>query len=241
MHGCRINHPEEVSPDVSRAPSVWPAGWSVEIDQDGGATLQIQALPILSELLKELASAAADAQEFEFILQRILDPGAQPDTTERLKARREISKSQWYDTIYERFGDEFSVDTLSTIFQVVVIPDLPNSAIANEIADWARYMPPAVIGGLLAAAKISGDAPSRLMMDILKPALADRWATERRIGKTRDSVARREGVTQALQVAPEDAESNDTCQSTAAMDASADVGGEIAARAGRLSGRGRDG
>jgi nucleotide-binding universal stress UspA family protein/uncharacterized protein YjbI with pentapeptide repeats len=181
MRGCRINHPEAVNPDVSKRPSVWPPGWSAEIDLAGGATLQNQALPALAELLERLV-LAADAQEFELILQGIQNPEVQPDAIERSKARREVFKSRWYDTIYRKFGDRLSPDVLSAIFQVVIIPDLSNSAIASEVAEWARYVPPAVIAGLLAAAKVSGVPSYRMMMDILEPALVNRWAAERDVG-----------------------------------------------------------
>ena len=177
MHGCQVYRPEAVNPDVSKAPSTWPPGWDIGVGQDNIATLQDRTLPTVSELLKKLA-AAAGSQEFEFIMQDILSPETRSDTADRIKARSEISKSQWYDTIYLRFGDTFSTDTLSMIFQVILIPDLGDSAVAKEIADWAGHAPPAVIGGLLAAARTYGDVTWQLMMDILGPALSRRWAAD---------------------------------------------------------------
>jgi hypothetical protein len=131
----------------------------------------------VSDLLKQLP-AAGDTREFESILQVILNPGNQPDPNDRVKARREVSKGDWYDKICEQFGHVLEVDMLSAIFQIIVIPDLDNPEVVKKITEWTGHAQPAVIGGLLAAAKQSGDDAWQLMMQILQPKLAHRWTID---------------------------------------------------------------
>jgi hypothetical protein len=131
----------------------------------------------VSDLLKILP-AAEDIHEFEAILEDVLNPVIQPDFSGRVKARREVSKDGWYENICERFGDILDVTALSGIFEIIVIPDLDSMEVARKIADWADYAQPAVIGGLLAAARQSGDDAWQLIMQILQPKLAYRWTVE---------------------------------------------------------------
>ena len=128
----------------------------------------------VSDLLKQLP-AAGDAQEFDFILQGILGPDIQPDTADRVKARREISKGEWYKTIREKFGKLLGVNELARIFQVIVIPDLEDSTVAKKIGDWAEHAQPVIIASLLTASRIAGDDTWHRMMQILQPNLAYRW------------------------------------------------------------------
>jgi hypothetical protein len=132
----------------------------------------------VSDLLKRLP-AVGDAQEFDYILGDILNRESQPHPNDRVKARREVSKDEWYDSICAQFGrDVLDVDTLAGIFQIIVIPDLDNLDVVNKIAEWTERAQPAVIGGLLEAAKYSGDDAWQLMMQILQPKLAYRWAID---------------------------------------------------------------
>ena len=64
------------------------------------------------------------------------------------------------------------------IIQIIIIPDLDNQEVATRIADWASHAQPALICGLLAAAKQRGDDSWQSMMQILQPKLAHRWAAE---------------------------------------------------------------
>jgi hypothetical protein len=171
----RREHPQTPRPRLQRDPAL------AATSRAAAPTLQGQTPSTVIELLKKLA-AAADAQEFEFILRDILSPETRPDAADRVKARREVSKNQWYDTICEKFGDALSVDTLSAIFQMIVIPDLDEPGVARKIAEWTGRAHPAVIGGLLAAARSTGDVPWRLMMQILQPTLAHRWTTDNYVG-----------------------------------------------------------
>ena len=128
----------------------------------------------ISELLKQLP-AAADVEEFDFILRGILSPDSQPDTADRVKARREVSKGEWYKNICEKFGKVLWVNELAMIFQIIVIPDLADATVAKKIADWAEHAQPVIIASLLTASMISGDDTWHSMMQILQPKLAYRW------------------------------------------------------------------
>ncbi len=134
----------------------------------------------ISNLLKQLPTAS-DAREFEAILRDILYSNVQPDTAERVKARREVSKDDWYEKIREQFSDQFNFATLSDIFQVIIIPDLDNEDVTKKIAEWAEYAKTGIIAGLLTAAKQSGDDTWHSMMQILQPKLAYRWMTAQRM------------------------------------------------------------
>ena len=128
----------------------------------------------ISELLKQLPSAA-DVEEFNFILRGILSPDSQPDTADRVKARREVSKGEWYKNICEKFGKVLWVNELAMIFQIIVIPDLADPTVAKKVADWAEHAQPVIIASLLTASKISGDDTWHSMMQILQPKLAYQW------------------------------------------------------------------
>jgi hypothetical protein len=131
----------------------------------------------LSDLLKKLP-AAEDDQEFESILGDIFSRDTEPDPHDRVKARREVSKYEWYDRIRAQFGDILYGERLAAIFRIIVIPDLDQSDVVKKITDWAGRAQPAVIGSLLAAAKHSGDPSWQLMVQILQPKLAHRWTVE---------------------------------------------------------------
>ena len=128
----------------------------------------------ISELLKQLP-AAADVEEFGFILRGILSPDSPPDTADRVKARREVSKGEWYKNIREKFGQLLWVNELAMILQIIVIPDLADPTVAKKIADWAEHAQPVIIASLLTASRISGDGTWHSMMQILQPKLAYRW------------------------------------------------------------------
>lgn len=138
--------------------------------------LQVRGLrpTAISDLLKKLP-AAADDHEFNSLLHGILSPDSQPDTADRVKARREVSKGEWYKNILEKFGKILWVNELAMIFQIIVIPDLEDPTVAKKIADWAEYAQPVIIASLLTASRISGDDSWHSMMHILQPKLAYRW------------------------------------------------------------------
>jgi hypothetical protein len=140
----------------------------------------------VSGLLKKLP-AMKDAQEFLYVLRDILSPDSKPELNDRVTARREMFKKEWYSQIYESFGDLLDSTVLSEIFQIVVIPDLDDSEVARKIADWADYAQPPVIGGLLTAAKDSGNDIWQLMMQILQPKLAQRWTVDNYMAALWDS------------------------------------------------------
>jgi hypothetical protein len=128
----------------------------------------------INDLLKQLP-AAADTQEFKAILQSILRSDSQPDTADRVKARREVSKSGWYENIHERFDKLLWVEELTRIFYIIVIPDLEDPTVAKKIGEWAEHAHPAIIAGLLRAARMFDDDTWHSMMQILQPKLAYRW------------------------------------------------------------------
>ena len=130
--------------------------------------------PATSDLLKQLP-AAADVRQFVFILEDILSPDSQPDNADRVKARREVSKDEWYRNIRTKFGKILWVDGLARIFQIIVLPDLEDPTVAKKIADWAEHAQPVIIASLLTASRISGDDTWLRMMQILQPNLAYRW------------------------------------------------------------------
>lgn len=136
---------------------------------------QVQApRTAISNLLKQLP-AASDAREFEAILRDILYSNVQPDSAERVKARREVSKDGWYEKIREQFSEQFNFATLADIFQIIIIQDLDNEDVTKKIAEWAEYAKPGIIAGLLTAAKKSDDDTWHSMMQILEPKLAYKW------------------------------------------------------------------
>jgi hypothetical protein len=166
-------------PKEGKAPPLAPRSQSPQ--RPMGSYQQFQNPPrqlvAVSNLLKKLPTAP-DAREFESILQDVFGPGAQSDPGDRVKARREVSKHGWYDKIHEQFGDVLHVDTLSNIFQIIIIPDLDNPDVVKKITEWTGHAHPAVIGGLLVAAKQSGDDTWQSMMQILQPRLAYRWTID---------------------------------------------------------------
>jgi len=141
----------------------------------GPATRQSSARrpAAVSDLLKKLP-AARDSQEFQFILRDILNPSALPDSSERVKARREVSKHDWYGKI-EQSGHVLSLPPLAGIIRMIIIPDLGNPDVIKKISDWAGDAPPVVIGALLEAAMQDDMDTGQLMMQVLQPILAYRW------------------------------------------------------------------
>jgi hypothetical protein len=135
----------------------------------------------VSELLRRLPMAV-DVNEFIFILREINNPGIRPDENDRRRARREVSKPEWYGKISPEFGNILDIRALCQIFQVIVIPDLRDQEVVKKIADWAGMAHPAVVGGLLAAARQSGDETWQHMMQILQPRLAHRWTIANDVG-----------------------------------------------------------
>ena len=135
----------------------------------------------VSELLRRLPMAV-DVNEFISILREINNPGIRPDENDRRKARREVSKPEWYGKISPEFGNILDIKALCQIFQAIVIPDLGDQEVVKKIADWAGVAHPAVVGGLLAAARQSGAETWQHMMQILQPRLAHRWTIANDVG-----------------------------------------------------------
>ena len=135
----------------------------------------------VSELLRRLPMAV-DVNEFISILREINNPGIRPDENDRRKARREVSKPEWYGKISPEFGNILDIKALCQIFQVIVIPDLRDQEVVKKIADWAGVAHPVVVGALLAAARQSGAETWQHMMQILQLRLAHRWTIANDVG-----------------------------------------------------------
>jgi len=162
-----------------------------------GSSRQFESV---SKLLEQLELVGNDREQFESILQRIFQTGSQPvDPNDRVKSWKVISHYDWYDNV-SKFR-KFYPDELAGIFGMVVIPELvepyaPDVPYAPvEIARWARNAQPPMISGLLAAAKPSPDT-WQVVLRILEPVLAARWAAE-------NSVADQWDADRALQLAAE--------------------------------------
>jgi len=132
----------------------------------------------VGDLLKMLP-VVEDEQQFNAILLEILSSDV-PSETDRRRARREMSKPEWY-TQMERAGRMLDVNRLSQLFQKIIIPDLGDELVVTMIAQWAEDKKPAVVGGLLLAANQSADDTCQLVMQILQPRLAYRWLAENRM------------------------------------------------------------
>jgi hypothetical protein len=129
----------------------------------------------VGELLKMLPTVADD-REFWSILREILSRDVPPET-DRRRARREMSKPEWYAQL-EQAGRVLDINTLSQLFQKIIIPDLSDDLVVTMITGWAEDKQPAVVGGLLAAARESADDTGQLVMQILQPGLAYRWMAD---------------------------------------------------------------
>jgi hypothetical protein len=150
----------------------------------------------LPDLLARLAGTG-DAAEFKLLLQDILTIGAEPELGNRVDARRMLFEANWCIADARPADRELHADELARIFQVIVLPDLDRPRVGRELAEWALVAPPAVIGGLLAAARGQargdrrgdgrdgghGDPPADrsvpekylAMVTIIQPVLAQRW------------------------------------------------------------------
>ena len=146
-----------------------PAGWPQQLQPSSQQTAAV------GELLKMLPVVEND-QEFWSILREILGPGVPPEA-DRRRARREMSKPEWY-TQMERSGRVLDVNTLSQLFQKIIIPDLGDPLVVTMITQWAVDKQPVVVGGLLAAASESADDIWQSVMQILQPRLAYRWMAD---------------------------------------------------------------
>jgi hypothetical protein len=126
--------------------------------------------------LLRMLPMAADDQEFWSILQKILSPDV-PSEADRRRARREMGKPEWYVQM-EQSGRVLDINTLSPLFQKIIIPDLGDPLVVTMITEWAGDKHPVVVGGLLAAASESGNDIWQAVMQILQPGLAYRWMAE---------------------------------------------------------------
>ncbi|MCW2932291.1 MAG: hypothetical protein JWM19_3253 [Actinomycetia bacterium] len=136
----------------------------------------------MSTLLKNLELAVGNHEGFEWVrglvFQAVQEPLA-PD--ERDNSWRTISNGEWYRRVcMER---NFSLDELVWIFWFVVLPDVRKQETADQIARWAEDADPAMIGGLLAAARAADETREWRGMwgyvaGILAPVLAARWAED---------------------------------------------------------------
>jgi hypothetical protein len=114
-----------------------------------------------------------DIRVFQSILNSLL--AATPSFEERVVARRQMSRSDWYIPAFERHGYKDYVPDLAGIFEVVVLPDLERPSVASVLGGWVRKGEPEVTAALLTASKTadqgrrSGGETFRLM----KAALGD--------------------------------------------------------------------
>jgi hypothetical protein len=135
------------------------------------------------ELLMSLIGTE-DSAEFKLLLQDVLTLSGEPDLGSRVDARRIMFEARWCTDTSRPADRQLHADELARIFSVIVIPDLDRPRVAREIAEWAAMAPPAVIGGLLAAARGESRAERtgwekyQAMMSLLQLPLAQRWAAE---------------------------------------------------------------
>jgi hypothetical protein len=175
------DEPQDMFPRARIAPSPpWnrPEQASIGTGQHFGEPAPRRAT--VSDLLKKLA-AAADMHEFTSVLGDILSPDPRSDASDRVKARREMSKDSWHASITGLTGQPLDVDMLAKIFQIIIIPDIHNQEALKKIADWAGHAPESVIGGLLLAARQSGNGFWQFMTQVLEPVLARRWTIDNNI------------------------------------------------------------
>lgn len=130
-------------------------------------------------LLKKLPEAEKNSERFHDIVRDILDERNPPEFDDRHLSRREISKPDWYTRVRDNSHHDALIDLLAAIFEVIIIPDLDLPEVIGKITEWVEGADPPVIGGLLVAAKQSGDDSSRKMMEVVQPRLAFRWMLEK--------------------------------------------------------------
>ena len=130
-----------------------------------------------------------DQEQFESLLNAAHEADALTPE-ERAKSWAVISGDGWHDTISR--NNSFRSADLARIFSIVVIPDIAEQSAAGAIAKWAAQAPAPMIEGLLVAAQQASRETWQLAMNILEPALAVRWASERYLPDLldRDAVAR---------------------------------------------------
>jgi hypothetical protein len=105
-------------------------------------------------LFTELESEP-DGQKFRLILQHLY--GSAPEFRERVEARRQMPRSDWYIPAFERHGYKHCVAELAAIFRVLVIPDLDRPTVIAVLGEWVRRASPQVTAALLVAAKDADD------------------------------------------------------------------------------------
>ena len=149
----------------------------------------------VSRLLKQLELVANDTGQFDSILQSIFQAGHQADDlNDRAKSWEVISDSDWYNNIYKQC--EIYVEELAEIFGIVVIPDLVGPRAAEVIVTWAYDAPPAMVGGLLLAARKANSETWQAVMQILEPVLALRWAIDSSIQNQWDASRAMRSITE---------------------------------------------
>jgi hypothetical protein len=147
----------------------------------------------VSRLLERLELKRNHAAEFQATLEQISRIASQTDDpADRDKSWDILRSRHWYSNIAN--DRAFSLDELTLIFKVVVIPQLAvrdtDRAIASwapGITAWARDAAPLMIGGLLAAAREASPDVWQAVMGILEPVVAVRWVTENSIQEQWDA------------------------------------------------------
>ena len=129
----------------------------------------------VSSLLRRLELLGEDQPLFESILDGIHQSGGVAPE-ERARSWDVISGAGWYENICQY--NSFRSRDLAGIFFLVVVPELAEQPPAEVIARWAVEAPVPMVEGLLAAATAAGPDMWNLVMEILEPALAYRWARE---------------------------------------------------------------
>jgi hypothetical protein len=174
--------PSGPAPAERSAPAPLDQRYCLQADQDEFTGSPAARLPgvrpaAVSDLLRRL-EVTVDIQVFQEVLREIDLARGVAEQADRARSRKIVSNIHWYDNICQRFTHELDIGELAGIFQVIVIPDLAEQEVAEVIARWAMDAPPTVIGGLLVAARQSGNVAWQAMMRILQPILAYRWTVE---------------------------------------------------------------
>ena len=132
----------------------------------------------MSDLLERLA-VVQGVDQFESLLHGVLAPPFQPDSGDRQHARTLMGDNNCYVPVFRRYKYEPHIYELARINCLIVIPDLDLKTVRNEVASWAYRGDRAVVAGLLAAARDSGDQIWHVMREILEPVLAELWIADR--------------------------------------------------------------
>ena len=170
-------HEQDIPEDVGRALplAVGPRRDNQDIPELSGSS---QPPFSMSDLLERLA-VVQGVDQFESLLHGVLAPPFQPDSGDRQHARTLMGDNNCYVPVFRRYKYEPHIYELARINCLIVIPDLDLKTVRDEVASWAYRGERAVVAGLLAAARDSGDQTWHVMREILEPVLAELWIADR--------------------------------------------------------------